>query len=245
MSHYTTGEIAKKCGVTVRTVQYYDSRSILSPSALTDGGRRLYTEEDVKRLKIICFLRELGLSINTISQILNEERPENVVDLLLEQQEQVLREEIEQKQTQLDRLCELQKGLKTVSKFSVESIGDMALVMENKKKLNRLYCRMLVISIALEALEWTAIILWIIKGIWLPFAMWTVIAIPVIAWVVRCYYTSVKYICPQCHSTFRPAIREFFFARHTLRTRKLTCSCCGYKGFCVEAWGRDDPSSDK
>ena len=57
MPKYTTGEIAKLCGVTVRTVQYYDTRGILIHSELTDGGRRLYTEEDVSRLKIICFLR--------------------------------------------------------------------------------------------------------------------------------------------------------------------------------------------
>ena len=50
MSIYTTGEIAKLCGVTVRTVQYYDSRSILVPSALSEGGRRLYSEEDLKGL---------------------------------------------------------------------------------------------------------------------------------------------------------------------------------------------------
>ena len=50
MSQYTTGEIARLCGVTVRTVQYYDSRDLLVPSELTEGGRRLYSEEDVKRL---------------------------------------------------------------------------------------------------------------------------------------------------------------------------------------------------
>ena len=42
MSKYTTGELAKLCGVTVRTVQYYDTRGILIPSELTEGGRRLY-----------------------------------------------------------------------------------------------------------------------------------------------------------------------------------------------------------
>lgn len=55
MSQYTTGEIAKLCGVTVRTVQYYDARGILIPSALSEGGRRLYSEDDLKRLKVICF----------------------------------------------------------------------------------------------------------------------------------------------------------------------------------------------
>ena len=47
MSKYTTGEIEKLCGVSVRTVQYYDTRSILVPSELSEGGRRLYTEDDL------------------------------------------------------------------------------------------------------------------------------------------------------------------------------------------------------
>ncbi len=46
MSKYTTGEIAKLCGVSVRTVQYYDERGILIPSELSEGGRRLYSEDD-------------------------------------------------------------------------------------------------------------------------------------------------------------------------------------------------------
>ena len=53
MSKYTTGEIAKLCGVSVRTVQYYDTRGILTPSELTEGGRRLYSEDDLKRMKIM------------------------------------------------------------------------------------------------------------------------------------------------------------------------------------------------
>ena len=41
MSKYTTGEAAKLCGVTVRTVQYYDTRGILIPSELSEGGKNL------------------------------------------------------------------------------------------------------------------------------------------------------------------------------------------------------------
>ena len=73
MSKYTTGELAKLCGVTVRTVQYYDTRGILIPSELSEGGRRLYTDGDLRRLKIICFLRDMGLPIDAISQLLAEE----------------------------------------------------------------------------------------------------------------------------------------------------------------------------
>ena len=54
MARYTTGELAKLCDVTVRTVQYYDSKGLLKPSDLSDGGRRLYSDEDLTNLRIIC-----------------------------------------------------------------------------------------------------------------------------------------------------------------------------------------------
>ena len=104
MSRYTTGEVAKLCGVTVRTVQYYDTRGILIPTELTEGGRRLYSEDDLNRLKTICFLRELGLPINSISQLLAEEEPERVISLVLEQQEQALKDEIGERQEKLEKL---------------------------------------------------------------------------------------------------------------------------------------------
>ena len=46
MSQYTTGEVAKLCGVSVRTVQYYDTRDIVCPTELSEGGRRLYSEDE-------------------------------------------------------------------------------------------------------------------------------------------------------------------------------------------------------
>ena len=50
MSTYTTGDIAKLCNVSVRTVQYYDTRGILQPTELSEGGRRLYTEQDLEKM---------------------------------------------------------------------------------------------------------------------------------------------------------------------------------------------------
>ena len=104
MSKYTTGEIAKLCDVSVRTVQYYDTRGILTPSALSEGGRRLYSEDDLKRMRIICFLRDMGISINSIAALFQEEHPEKVIGLLIEQQESVLSNEISEKKEKLEKL---------------------------------------------------------------------------------------------------------------------------------------------
>lgn len=240
MSKYTTGEIAKLCNVTVRTVQYYDTRGILIPSELSEGGRRLYSEDDLKQMKVICFLRELDLPIDAISQILNEEYPEKVILLLIEQQEKVLSDEIFGKQEKLAKLRELRSGLRSKTEFSLESIGDMAVIMESKKKMRKLHLVMLLTGIPIEVLQWTAIVLWIVRGMWWLFAVWAVIAILYAVWVTRYYFRRVKYICPECHEVFQPALKESFFAGHTPATRKLTCPNCGHKGFCVEVWGGGD-----
>ena len=237
MSKYTTGEMAKLCGVTVRTVQYYDTRGILIPSELSEGGRRLYSEDDLKRMKVICFLRELDIPIDAISQILKEEHPEKVIDLLIEQQESVLSEEISEKQEKLEKLKALKNGLKNKAAFSLETIGDIAVIMEGKKKLKRLRWMTILTGIPVTALQWFSIIFWIVKGIWWPFAAWVLAAVPWGTIVSRYYFHHVKYICPECHEVFIPTFKEAFWAKHTPTTRKLTCTQCGHKGFCVEVWG--------
>ena len=234
MSKYTTGEIAKLCGVTVRTVQYYDTRGILVPSELTEGGRRLYSEDDVKRMKIICFLRELGLSIDSISQLLSEEDPGSVISLILDQQKKILKKEIGEREAQFQKLSELEKGLKNAGEFSVESIGDIAYTMTNRNELKRVHMTMLCTGIPIGILQWSSIILWIKRGIWWLFLIWVAVAIPYGVWVSRWYFRKVDYICPQCHKIFKPTFKEAFWAKHTPTTRKLTCPACGHHGFCVE-----------
>ena len=240
MSKYTTGEIAKLCGVTVRTVQYYDTRNILVPSELSEGGRRLYSEEDVKRMKIICFLRDMDLPINAISELLSEEHPENVIDLLLDQQEQAIREELNERQEKLDKLEYLKRELKNVEHFSVESIGDIAYMMEQRKKLRKVRAIMLGVGIPLELIELVTLILGFMTGIWWPFLLGLLADAAGTVWIISYYYQNVAYICPRCHTVFRPKFREMLFANNTPTTRKLTCTNCGHHGFCVETYGGND-----
>lgn len=240
MSKYTTGDVAKLCGVTVRTVQYYDTRGILIPSGLSEGGRRLYSEDDVRRMKIICFLRNLGLPIDAISQILQEEHPEKVISLLIEQQEKTLSDEIADREEKLEKLRELKNGLKSRATFSLESIGDIAVYMEGRKKLKRMRLMMILTGLPVTALQCFSVIFWIVRSVWWPFAVWVLVAAVWGTLVSRYYFNHVKYICPECHAVFRPVLKEAFWANHTPTARKLTCTACGRKGFCVEVWGGDE-----
>ena len=237
---YTTGEIAKLCGVSVRTVQYYDDRGILIPSELSEGGRRLYTEEDLGRMRIICFLRETGLPINSISALFAEEHPENIISILLEQQEQLLREELSERQTKLDLIGGIRRELKELETFSVESIGDIAQVMKQRSQLNKMRWSMILMGIPLSRLQWTSVVLWITHGLWWLFVIWVCAAIPWGIAVSLYYFNHVAYICPQCHTVFKPRFKEAFWAYHTPKMRRLTCPKCGHKGLCVEVYAEKE-----
>lgn len=236
MSKYTTGEIAKLCGVSVRTVQYYDSRNILVPSQLSEGGRRLYSEDDLKRMRIICFLREAGVPINSIRELLSEEHPEKVISILLDQQEQELREEIAQGQKKLRIVETIKRELKELPNFSVETIGDIAHIMKQKNQLIKMRWMMILTGIPVTALQWASIILWIAKGQWWLFAVWACVAISWGIAVSIYYYRHAAYICPECHEVFKPSFKEMFWAYHTPKMRRLTCPKCGHKGLCVEVY---------
>ncbi len=240
MPKYTTGEIAKLCNVSVRTVQYYDTRGILTPSELTEGGRRLYSEDDLRRLRIICFLRDTDISINSIGKVLEEENPGEIISILIDQQEQVLQEEIAQRQDKLEKLVGIRKGLKDLEHVSLESIGDIAHVMQSKKKLKKLYAIMLSTGIPFSIMQWVCLYYGIAVGIWWPLLSYLVAIIPYGIWMINYYYRKVEYMCPQCHETFRPSKKEFIFSKHALTLRRLTCTCCGQKGFCIETIGKEN-----
>ena len=69
---YSTGELAELCGVTVRTVQFYDREGLLKPESFSEGGRRLYNDNSLKTLQIICMYKQLGLSLSEIKDVLSD-----------------------------------------------------------------------------------------------------------------------------------------------------------------------------
>ncbi len=235
--HYTTGEAARECGVSVRTVQYYDKRGLVRPSGTTGGGRRLYSEEDVARLRSVCFLRELDLPLDAIGEILAAPEGGNMMDLLIGQQEERLRAEVEERRERLAKLTRLRRGLEGLDAVTVETIGDVASIMETNPNLTRLRRNLALSAIPVAALQWGALWAWVAKGVKWPAAAYMAVAVPWSVYVSRDYLSKVAYMCPQCHETFRPGMREALFANHTPTTRKLTCTECGQSGWCVEVWG--------
>ena len=74
----TVGRMAKLAGVTVRTLHHYDTLGLLTPSARSVAGYRLYEEADCERLQEILFYRELGFGLEEINTLLQDPDYERV-----------------------------------------------------------------------------------------------------------------------------------------------------------------------
>jgi len=69
-AYWKIGELAKRTGVSIRTLHHYDEIGLLSPSHRTESGHRLYGREEVVRLQQILSLRQSGFSLEEIRGML-------------------------------------------------------------------------------------------------------------------------------------------------------------------------------
>ncbi|TMG56472.1 MAG: MerR family transcriptional regulator [Chloroflexi bacterium] len=66
---YRIGELSAKVGLTERTIRYYEERGLLESVKRLDGGQRVYTDDDVRRLKFIQKLKVLGLTLAEMQEL--------------------------------------------------------------------------------------------------------------------------------------------------------------------------------
>lgn len=231
---FTTGEIADLCGVSVRTVQYYDEKRLLEPTGRSDGGRRLYDADAIERLGTICLLKALGLSLKSIRGVLERSDDTDALLCLLEEQEKSLAREIGTNQKILSSVHTTIDNIRKSGRMPENIEPGMDEIMNRRTHLYRTKRRMLLEGLAIDAIWVITIAYGIMTGNWVPLLCAIPLAIIIAIELVQMYYRDARYVCPHCKSVFQPRMAEFFFAGHTSKTRKLTCTHCGKKDWCAE-----------
>lgn len=102
---YTIGQLVKQFDVSRSTLLYYDKIGLLQPSGRSAGNYRLYTQEDLDRMSKISLYKEAGLSLESITLILNE--PGSQSAKLLEQRLAQLNIEISQLRQQQQLIIQI------------------------------------------------------------------------------------------------------------------------------------------
>src|SRR5947209_11597817 len=114
------GELARRTGLTVRTLHHYDEIGLLKPSLHTEAGHRLYTAGDVARLQQVLSLRQLGFPLEEIRDCVDRPyfAPREVIRLHVAR----LREQIELQRNLCARLEAIAAHLGTAGDVSAAEL---------------------------------------------------------------------------------------------------------------------------
>jgi len=122
------GDLAKMVGVTVRTLHHYHQIGLLIPGHVTEGGHRLYDEEDLKKLYHILALKDFGFSLEEIRDLMHSvsANPLYLIDFQLKKATEML----QWQQKLCDSLKEVQRMLRAHQSPSVSDLVEIVVMMQ-------------------------------------------------------------------------------------------------------------------
>ncbi|NEA59653.1 MerR family transcriptional regulator [Streptomyces sp. SID13666] len=108
------GEVAARTELSLRTIRHYEETGLVTPSARSQGGFRLYTEADVQRLMVVRRMKPLGFALDQMRELLDATdrldsddplKPDEREDLLsrVREYEQAATEQVDKLRIQLAR----------------------------------------------------------------------------------------------------------------------------------------------
>lgn len=237
---YSIGEVAKKLGMTPRAIRFYDQKSLVKPAAIGENGYRYYDDQQIQKLELINYLRQLGFTLKQIKGLINDQSGAESLHLLFQKQ-------LIENEAQIATLMRRQKQLRRLTaiiaaqQINSHNLIDIAQIMQKENKLTILRKKMWLLSGGIMLIEALGIIfadLLMRGGHWsamiASIALMLVLVFGLTAALTRYYYHQVGYLCPNCGAKFVPSLRKFIFAAHTPKLRKLACPCCHHKSYCLE-----------
>ncbi|MEA3334257.1 MAG: MerR family transcriptional regulator [Pseudomonadota bacterium] len=111
LKRYRIGEIGKLLDLSTRTIRYYEEIGLLNTVKRIEGGRRIFTDEDLRRLRFIKKLKLLGLSLGEMAELENHYNRHRTNKKVLPKVAELLRRHSTEIESRLDELGKLKKEI--------------------------------------------------------------------------------------------------------------------------------------
>lgn len=234
MSNYSTGELAKLCNVTTRTIQYYDRKGILKPQGFTEGKRHVYTEQQRQTLELILLLKDLGCALSDIDMLLKGEGTLKTLNTLLTMKPQEINQQVKQQQAVLNKIKNVQYYVNETSTSPITHLKDIEHVMSKSAEMKSIRRNIWISAGIIGIIQYSSIISAILmKNKW-PFLIALPFMIGYGIGVTFYYQQKVAYLCPNCQHIFSPSLWAVIKAKHTATTRRFECPNCHETHYCIE-----------
>lgn len=119
---YPIGDIAQRVGLTPRTIRYYEDIGLLNSVKRVEGGRRVYTDDDVRRLKFIKRLKVLGLSLEEMRELEELYLTHRSNDRVLPRLVELLDRHLGTIESRIEQLAVLKRDIETYKRHLSEKI---------------------------------------------------------------------------------------------------------------------------
>lgn len=129
LMYLSTGELSKRLKVSVRTLRYYDQIGLVQPSKKEEGGKRLYSKEDILALEKILLLKSLSLSLEDSKKIVMEK---SITSILLVHKS-LLEEQVDSIQKSIQHTTSLLNVLKLEGTINWEDLLSLVVNQENER----------------------------------------------------------------------------------------------------------------
>lgn len=132
MTQYQTGELAKQCGVSIRTIQYYDKKGLLTSTKTEDNGRRVFDTQSKQDLEIILILKRFGFSLKDIKKIIAEENRLKMIRSMIEQRALNIEHEIQKNKMFLSEMKQFKSYIGKDSEAPLNKLLETSQYVANK-----------------------------------------------------------------------------------------------------------------
>ena len=127
-AHLQIGEVAERTGVTQRTLRFYEERGLLKPPSRLDGGFRLYSEDDVRRVEQIKRLQSLlGISLADIKDMVEADEVKLQIKATYRPDA-----DVSERRAKMGRVIEVTEGQAALIEQKLTALQDMKSHLEQK-----------------------------------------------------------------------------------------------------------------
>lgn len=136
---YTAGIFAKKAGVSIRTIRFYDKENLLRPSSHSESGYRIYTDSDFAKLQKILTLKFLGFSLSEIKDTFNSENHQGSLKSSLGMQKEIIYNKINHMNLVAKAISEAENMISADEQLNWDKVIDIISVINTEKDILHQY----------------------------------------------------------------------------------------------------------